>query len=108
MATREATLHLFAGLRVRSVTVLVSTHDLDLAAGRFDSVALLNGRLISVGRPTEVFTHEHLQAAFGGQMMIVDDKVIVVDQCCGAQVPGSRHHRHDSEWAPGSDRDDGR
>jgi len=108
MATREATLHLLAGLRARSVTVLVSTHDLDLAAGRFDQVALLNGRLISAGRPAEVFTHEHMQAAFGGQMMIVDDKVIVVDQCCGAQVPGSQQHRHDSDWARGSDRDDGR
>jgi ABC-type Mn2+/Zn2+ transport system ATPase subunit len=87
MATREATLELLAGLRARSVTVLVSTHDLDLASGRFDEVVLLNGRLISVGSPAEVFTQQHLQEAFGGQMMVVDGKAIVVDQCCGAHGP---------------------
>jgi ABC-type Mn2+/Zn2+ transport system ATPase subunit len=88
VATREATLGLLAGLRARSVTVMVSTHDLDLAAARFDQVVLLNGRLISAGRPEEVFTQEHLQAAFGGQMVVVDGKTIVVDQCCGGHGPG--------------------
>lgn len=88
LATRETTLELLAGLRARSVTVLVSTHDLDLAAGRFDQVILLNGRLISAGEPEKVFTQEHLQAAFGGQMMVVDGKAIVVDQCCGGHGPG--------------------
>lgn len=87
MATREATLELVAGLRAHSVTVLVSTHDLDLASGRFDEVILLNGRLISAGSPAEVFTQQHLQEAFGGQMMVVDGKAIVVDQCCGGHGP---------------------
>lgn len=87
IATREATLQLLAGLRTRSVTVLVSTHDLDLAAGRFDQVALLNTRLISAGRPQDVFTEEHLHAAFGGQMVVLDGKTIVVDQCCGGHGP---------------------
>jgi len=82
-ATREATLELLAGLRARSVTVLVSTHDLDLAAGRFDQVVLLNGRLVSAGKPDVVFTEANLHEAFGGQMVVVDGKVIVVDQCCG-------------------------
>jgi manganese/iron transport system ATP-binding protein len=89
VATREATLDLLVGLRTRAVTVLVSTHDLDLAAARFDEVVLLNSRLISAGRPAQVFTQEHLQAAFGGQMMVVDGKTIVVDQCCGGHDPGS-------------------
>jgi ABC-type Mn2+/Zn2+ transport system ATPase subunit len=87
VGTREATLELLAGLRARSVTVLVSTHDLDLASGRFDQVILLNGRLISAGSPAEVFTEKHLQEAFGGQMVVVDGKAIVVDQCCGGHGP---------------------
>ncbi len=89
IATREATLELLDGLRDRLVTVLVSTHDLDLAAGRFEQVVLLNRRLISVGSPEEVFTEAHLQAAFGGQMVVVDGKSIFVDQCCGGHGPGS-------------------
>ena len=87
VATREATLDLLATLRSREVTVLVSTHDLDLASARFDEVILLNGRLICAGSPEKVFTQENLQAAFGGQMMVVDGKIIVVDQCCGGHGP---------------------
>jgi ABC-type Mn2+/Zn2+ transport system ATPase subunit len=87
IATREATLQLLAGLKDRAVTVLVSTHDLDLASGRFDQVILLNRRLISAGSPEQVFTEEHLQAAFGGQMVVVNGKAIVVDQCCGGHGP---------------------
>ncbi|MBN1631545.1 MAG: metal ABC transporter ATP-binding protein [Thermoleophilia bacterium] len=87
ISTREATLELLQSLRERSVTVLVSTHDLDLASGRFDEVVLLNGRLVSAGSPQEVFTQEHLHAAFGGQMVVVDGKIIVVDQCCGGHGP---------------------
>ena len=87
IATREATLQLLSELRERSVTVLVSTHDLDLASTRFDEAVLLNGRLISAGRPEVVFTEKNLQAAFGGQMVVVDGKAIVVDQCCGGHGP---------------------
>jgi manganese/iron transport system ATP-binding protein len=87
IATREATFELLAGLRSRSVTVLVSTHDLDLASERFDQVVLLNRRLISMGSPAEVFTEKHLQEAFGGQMVVVNGRVIVVDQCCGGHGP---------------------
>ena len=87
IGTKEATLDLLSSLRLRSVTVLVSTHDLDLASARFDQVVLLNGRLISAGSPEEVFTQEHLQCAFGGQMMVVNGKAIVVDQCCGGHGP---------------------
>ena len=96
---REATLDLLSELRARAVTVLVSTHDLDLAARRFDQVVLLNGRLISAGLPSEVFTPEHLHEAFGGQMVVVDGMSIVVDQCCGG---GDRFaHALPEEDAPG-------
>ena len=82
LSTREATLDLLAGLRAHQVTVLVSTHDLDLAARRFDQVVLLNRKLIHAGAPGEVFTEKHLHEAFGGQMVVVDGRMIVVDQCC--------------------------
>ena len=68
--------------------MLVSTHDLDLAARRFDQVVLLNRGSIHAGSPSEVFTEEHLQTAFGGQMVVVDGRMIVVDQCCGGDEHG--------------------
>jgi ABC-type Mn2+/Zn2+ transport system ATPase subunit len=87
ISTREATFAFLADLREQEVTVLVSTHDLEMAAAKFDQVVLLNGRLVSVGTPQQVFTEKNLQEAFGGQMVVVDGKVIVVDQCCGGHGP---------------------
>ena len=79
--TQEATLALLDDLRRQSVTVLVSTHDLNLAASRFDQVVLLNRRLIAYGRPSEVFTSENIRQAFSGQALIMDG-LVVVDECC--------------------------
>ncbi len=87
LATREAIFDLLGELRDRDVTVLVSTHDLDMAAGRFDRLALLNGCLVSFGTPEQVFTQKNLADAFGGQMVVVDGKSVVVDQCCGGHGP---------------------
>jgi ABC-type Mn2+/Zn2+ transport system ATPase subunit len=92
MATREAALEVLAGLREHEVTVLVSTHDLDLAKDRFDEVVLLSRRLIAAGDPATVFTEQNLHAAFGGQMVVVDGRMVVVDQCCGG-ADGARRDR---------------
>ncbi len=90
-STQEATLQLLDRLREERVTVLVSTHDLDLAARRFDVVCLLNHRLVAYGAPDEVFRAEHIREAFGGQTLSIDG-VIVVDQCCsGEEEPGHVH-----------------
>ncbi|MBN1484124.1 MAG: metal ABC transporter ATP-binding protein [Chloroflexia bacterium] len=73
-------------LRRRRVTVMVATHDLNMAAERFDRVMLLNGRLIGLGRPEEVFTPDHLQEAYGGQLRLVQTEeglMVLSDTCCG-------------------------
>ncbi|MBI5651030.1 MAG: metal ABC transporter ATP-binding protein [Chloroflexi bacterium] len=80
-ATQEATLALLDQLRAQNVTVMVSTHDLNLAAARFDAVLLLNRRVIALGLPKMVFTAAHLADAFGARVMQLDG-VAVVDYCC--------------------------
>jgi ABC-type Mn2+/Zn2+ transport system ATPase subunit len=80
-ATQEATLDLLDQLREQKVTVMVSTHDLNLATTRFDQVLLLNRDVISVGEPRQVFTEENLSRAFGTRVMKLDH-VTVVDDCC--------------------------
>lgn len=88
--TQEVTLRLLDDLRQKLVTVLVSTHDLALAAERFDKILLLNHRLIAYGSRSEVFTTTHVAAAFGGQVLYLDGS-LVIDQCC----PGEGHsHDH--------------
>jgi ABC-type Mn2+/Zn2+ transport system ATPase subunit len=80
--TQEATLALLDHLRKQQVTVLISTHDLNLAASRFDAVLLLNRRLIAFGEPKSVFTPENLAQAFGSQLLKLPDGMVLVDDCC--------------------------
>ena len=95
VATQEATLALLDDLRTRSVTVMVSTHDLSMAAERFERILLLKRRLIGYGAREQVFTRENIGAAFGKQALILDN-IVVVDHCC----PDDEHeHTHGEEQA---------
>ncbi len=96
VSAREALLALLARLRERDITVLVSTHDMETAAQRFELVALLNRRLVAYGPPASVFTPEHLTAAFGGQALFLDG-MVVIDQCCPGHVGDGEEHRHSHE-----------
>ncbi|HQJ11365.1 MAG TPA: zinc ABC transporter ATP-binding protein AztA [Anaerolineae bacterium] len=72
-------------LRARGVTVMVATHDLQLAAERFDRVMLLRQRLVGLGLPDEVFTRENLQQAYGGQLHLIQAEnglLALGDTCC--------------------------
>ena len=92
-ATQEATLNLLDELHARQVTVMVSTHDLNLAARRFDQVLLLNRRVVTFGPPSEVFTPEHISQAFSRQALFLDG-VVVIDECCPPEETSPEVH-HD-------------
>jgi ABC-type Mn2+/Zn2+ transport system ATPase subunit len=64
---------------------MIATHDLNLASLKFDSVMLLNKKMISYGLPSEVFTQDNLRAAFGNQVIFVGNAAIV-DQCCPKDI----------------------
>jgi ABC-type Mn2+/Zn2+ transport system ATPase subunit len=85
ITTQEAVLRLLDDLRGEGLTVLVSTHDLSLAMQRFDLVLLLNRGLVAYGPPAAVFAPDHIQAAFGGQALLLGP-MLVVDQCCPPDV----------------------
>jgi ABC-type Mn2+/Zn2+ transport system ATPase subunit len=72
VATQEATLALLDELRAQQVTVMLSTHDLNLAATRFDQVLLLNRQLIGYGPPRQVFTAQAITEAFEGQVLFLN------------------------------------
>ena len=92
VSTQEDTLNLLAQLRESHVTVLVSTHDLNMAAQRFEQVMLLNRRLIAYGSAEHVFRPDHLRQAFSGQFLFLEGSqgAVVVDQCC----PEDSYHTH--------------
>jgi len=85
-AAQEAILDLLQTLPRQGVTVLVSTHDLNLAVERFDRIALLNRRLVAYGLPRQVIRPETLEAAYGGQAVWRgEDYALVLGDidCCG-------------------------
>jgi ABC-type Mn2+/Zn2+ transport system ATPase subunit len=78
---KEGLLEVLDDLRPQSVTVLVSTHDLELAATRFDLVLLLKHHVIAYGPAADVFVPHHISQAFGGQAMALNG-MLVIDECC--------------------------
>ncbi len=64
--SQEKVFEILASLRSDGVTVLVATHDLNVAAERFDRVLLLNKRIVALGTGTAVLTAENLMSAYGG------------------------------------------
>lgn len=87
--TQETTLQLIDHLQEKEVTAMVSTHDLNLAGSRFDLVLLLNHRLIAFGTPQEVFARENLAQAFGNSLLVMENGMMLVDECC---PPDEEHH----------------
>ena len=86
-ATQEATLDLLARLRAQQVTVLVSTHDLAMAAQRFENVLLLNHQVVGYGPARQALTPDNVRLAFGGRVFFMGDDAqhdtaLVVDDCC--------------------------
>ncbi len=72
-------------LRARGLTVLISTHDLEMATTRFDRLLLLNRRLLADGPAASVLTPERLAAAYGGRLTFWRDGqpvTVTTDDCC--------------------------
>lgn len=64
--SQEALFEILDSVRPDGVTVVVATHDLNLAAERFDKVLLLNKRVVAFDRPTAVLQSHFLLEAYGG------------------------------------------
>jgi ABC-type Mn2+/Zn2+ transport system ATPase subunit len=83
--SQEAILRVLDELRTSGVTVMVATHDLNLASERFDQVMLLNHRLIALGSPAEVLTKDCLLRAYGGHLHALPDEdgvLVLTDTHC--------------------------
>jgi manganese/iron transport system ATP-binding protein len=86
---QEQIFHILDVLREQAVTVMVATHDLNVAAEYFDRVMLLNHRLLGLGRPVDVLTTHLLQEAYGGHLRLVETEngqLILSDTCCGGEM----------------------
>ncbi len=85
LPSQEAIFQLLDELKSEGVTTLIATHDLNLAAERFDKVILLNQRIITFGPPQDALTQAALVEAYGGHVHRIDQEgglLIVTDTCC--------------------------
>ncbi|MCZ7669098.1 MAG: hypothetical protein M5U34_18860 [Chloroflexi bacterium] len=81
--SQNAIFEVLDGLRPDGVTVIISTHDLNMAAERFDRVMLLNREIIAWGAAAAVLTTENLMTAYGGHMHVLGDgDLLLTDTCC--------------------------
>ena len=80
-----AILDVLNSLQEDQVTVMVATHDLNLARERFELVMLLNRRIIAFGQAQEVLEPNNLLQAYGASMHVIDDEAdhyVVADGFC--------------------------
>jgi manganese/iron transport system ATP-binding protein len=85
LPSQETIFQLLDELRQVGITVLIATHDLNLAAERFDQVILLKQRIIAFGPPKEALTQNALVEAYGGHVHRIDQEgglLVVTDTCC--------------------------
>ena len=69
--TEQDVYGLLKGLRDRGVGILLTTHNLSTVAEHFDLALFLNRRVVAYGPPADIFTEEHLRAAYGPRVALV-------------------------------------
>jgi hypothetical protein len=85
LPSQEKIFEIWNLLQENRVTVMVATHDLNLASDTFDQVMLLNKKLLAFGRPPTVLTSDNLLRAYGGHLHLLDETgegIVLVDDCC--------------------------
>ena len=67
-ATEQAIIILLRELKLQGKTIIVVHHDLQTVPDYFDSVLLLNQRLVAFGSTKETFTEEQINTTYGGRL----------------------------------------
>ncbi len=79
----------------RGCTIIMTTHDL-AEAQVANHVLLLSGRVTAWGAPDEVLSVENLTAAYGPNLLHVEDTKMFIDDPAHRPVPGRHVHRERS------------
>ena len=72
-ATEAAIVTILQELKDQGKTLLVVHHDLPTAKTYFDSLLLLNMRVVAFGPSEEVFNYDLLQSTYGGRLTILSE-----------------------------------
>ncbi len=72
-ATEKAIVEILRDMRAVGKTAIVIHHDLHTVPEYFDSVVLLNMRVVASGPTSTVFTRENLERTYGGRLTLLDE-----------------------------------
>ena len=72
-ATEKAIVEILRDMRAVGKTAIVIHHDLHTVPEYFDSVVLLNMRVVASGPTSAVFTRENLERTYGGRLTLLDE-----------------------------------
>jgi ABC-type Mn2+/Zn2+ transport system ATPase subunit len=72
--TQETIGELLRDLRARGGTILMATHDLELAAAWCDQLIMVNHAIIAYGPPSATLAPDVLRKTYGGQVLVVPDE----------------------------------
>lgn len=107
MRSSESIFHQLAHLNHDGMTILLTTHDLNMAAAHAPWVVCLNQRIVAQGTPETVFTAPILSEAYQGEMIVIRQNGMIFVQ----QKPHS-HSYHElipkpiAGGVPGHDSDE--
>ena len=83
--SQEGILSILDNLHKNHVTLMVSLHDLELAAKHFERILLLNRRIVASGAAADVLHPDILTQAYGGHLHMAqtsDGFIALGDSCC--------------------------
>lgn len=72
-ATEQAIVEILREMKRSGKTVIVIHHDLHTVPDYFDSVILLNMRVVASGPVSSTFTRENLEKTYGGRLTLLDE-----------------------------------
>jgi len=72
-ATEQAIVEILRSMRAAGRTAVVIHHDLHTVPDYFDSVVLLNMRVVAEGPTQTVFTRENLERTYGGRLTLLEE-----------------------------------
>ena len=71
MKSAESIFHQLTHLNQEGMTILLTTHDLNMAAAHVPWIICLNGRIIAQGHPDQVITESVMSETYQADMMVI-------------------------------------